>query len=88
MSHADRHATAMTVEEAALIRLHARRGSLDLALPDIGDIVRDAERTCARAELWGRTPDARRRSAAGAVAIAATTVLLVGVCMLPWPGWS
>ncbi|WP_349864911.1 hypothetical protein [Leifsonia sp. WHRI 6310E] len=78
-------ATAMTVEEAARIRQQAQRGVLDLGLPGTGEIVRDAERTCARAELWGATPDARRHSAAGAVAIAAATTLVVCVCLLPWP---
>ncbi|ERK66855.1 hypothetical protein N136_04708, partial [Leifsonia aquatica ATCC 14665] len=47
--------TTMTVEEAARIRQQARRGALDLDLPGTGEIVRDAERTCARAELWGST---------------------------------
>ncbi|MFF2050464.1 hypothetical protein ACFVU2_02585 [Leifsonia sp. NPDC058194] len=78
-------ATSMTVEEAALIRQQVRRGLLDLGLPGTGEIVRDAERTCARAELWGSTPRARRHSAAASLAITATTALIVGVCMLPWP---
>jgi hypothetical protein len=75
----------MTVEEAARIRQQARRGALDLGLPGTGEIVRDAERTCARAELWGSTRDARRHSAVAAVAITAATMLVVCVCMLPWP---
>ncbi|MFJ3489849.1 hypothetical protein [Leifsonia aquatica] len=78
-------ATTMTVEEAARIRQQAQRGVLDLGLPGTGEIVRDAERTCARAELWGSTRDARRHSAAGAAAITAATMLVVGICMLPWP---
>lgn len=76
--------TAMTVEEATRIRQQTRRGALDLRLPGAEEIVRDAERTCARADLWGSTPDARRRSALGVLAITAATVFVVCVCLIPW----
>ncbi|WP_226656922.1 hypothetical protein [Leifsonia sp. LS1] len=78
-------AIPMTAEEAALIRQQARRGVLDLDLPGTERILRDAERTCARADLWGRTPAARRQSAGVALAITAASVFVVGICMLPLP---
>jgi hypothetical protein len=76
---------AMTVEEATVIRRQAQRGALDMALPGTDAIVRDAERTCARADLWGSTREDRRHSLVAATTITVTTALIVVVCMLPLP---
>jgi hypothetical protein len=56
-----------------------------MALPGTEAIVRDAERTCARADLWGTTREDRRHSLVVATTIAVTTSLIVVVCMLPLP---
>lgn len=78
-------ARPMTLEEASRIRDNVRSGALDLQLPGTQDVVRQAERTCARADLWGSTAQDRRRSAAGVVLIVVSTVLAVTVALGPVP---
>lgn len=78
-------AAAMSVEEARRIRLQAQRGALDLTLPGTLDIVNQADRVCASAQLWGRTPADRRRTRYAVAGISAAVLTVVGVCMLPLP---
>ena len=77
----------LTVEEATRIRDLAHAGVLDLGLPGTAGIVRDAERTCARAELWGATRHDRAQSAFVvaliSVAIASITAIALAVPVIP-----
>ena len=66
----------LTVDEATRIRDLAHAGVLDLRLPGTAGIVRDAERTCARAELWGAT---RRDRAQSAFVVSVITVTIVAI---------
>ncbi len=75
----------MTVQEATLIRRHAEHGMLDLALPGTRAIVRQAERTCARADLWGRTREDVGRSVLAVSAIVVSSIAVIAVLMVPLP---
>ncbi|WP_431245550.1 hypothetical protein [Leifsonia xyli] len=76
---------ALAPDEADRIRFHARTGSLDLDAPGTAAIVAAAERTCAHADLWGRTAADRRHSLLATLVISAATVMITAVCLLPWP---
>ena len=77
----------LTLDEATRIRDLAHAGVLDLGLPGTAGIVRDAERTCARADLWGATHQARAQSAFVVslitVGIVAITVVALAVPVIP-----
>lgn len=74
----------MTLDEAVRIRRNARDGVLDLDLPGTREEVRLAERTCASADLWGRSRQDQLRSRFTVVAIVVTTLLISAIALLPY----
>ena len=74
----------MTVDEAVAIRRQVSTGALNLELPGTREVVLEAERTCASADLWGRTPEDKRRSRIAVAVIAATTLLITAIALVPF----